>query len=99
MMRWSRIAAWGTCCALALGAPAGALGARLALGRYLAARGALKVGAVLMEEARFFGGDAAAVAVSLAPIYARLGDFRALTSLPASPLGRAERARAEWLRA
>ena len=32
--------------------------ARLALGRYLAARGALRPGAVLMEEARFFGGDA-----------------------------------------
>ena len=31
--------------------------ARLALGRYLAQRGALKVGAVLMEEARYFGGD------------------------------------------
>jgi len=136
MMRWSRIAAWGTCCVLALGASARALGAqrvlvargdsllragnaaaaeahyyeaarrrprdpaaRLALGRYLAARGALKVGAVLMEEARFFGGDAATVAASLAPVYTRLGDFRALTSLPSSPLGPAERARAEWLRA
>jgi hypothetical protein len=72
--------------------------ARLALGRYLAARGALKVGAVLMEEARFFGGDAREVAASLAPVYVRLGDFRALSSLPSSPLGPAERARAEWLR-
>jgi hypothetical protein len=71
--------------------------ARLALGRYLAARGALKVGAVLMEEARFFGGDAAEVARALAPVYARLGDYRALDALPATPLGRAERARVEWL--
>lgn len=73
--------------------------ARLALGRYLAARGALKVGAVLMEEARFFGGDPREVALALAPVYGRLGDFRALASLPSSPLGSTERARADWLRA
>lgn len=73
--------------------------ARLALGRYLAARGALKVGAVLMEEARFFGGDPAQVARELAPVYARMGDYRALAMLPSSPLGEAERARADWLRA
>src|SRR5581483_3952950 len=36
--------------------------ARLALGKYLAERGALKVGAVLMEEARYFGGDPGVVA-------------------------------------
>jgi len=72
--------------------------ARLALGRYLAARGALKVGAVLMEEARFFGGDARAIARDLAPVYARLGDYRALDGLPGTPLGSAERARVEWLR-
>jgi hypothetical protein len=73
--------------------------ARLALGRYLAARGALKVGAVLMEEARFFGADPALVARELAPVYARIGDYRALATLPASPLSPAERARAEWMRA
>jgi hypothetical protein len=73
--------------------------ARLALGRYLAARGALKVGAVLMEEARFFGGDPQEVALALAPVYTRLGDFRALASLPSSPLGATEKARADWLRA
>lgn len=72
--------------------------ARLALGRYLAARGALKVGAVLMEEARYFGGDAKLVASQLAPIYARLGDYRALASLPGSELPYAERARAEHLK-
>lgn len=72
--------------------------ARLALGRYLAARGASKIGATLLEEARFFGSDPAQVARELAPVYARMGDWRALAQLPASPLGPAERARAEWLR-
>ena len=73
--------------------------ARLALGRYLAARGALKVGAVLMEEARYFGGDARAVAVQLAPVYTRLGDGRALAALPGTPLSTGERLRATWLQA
>lgn len=72
--------------------------ARLALGKYLAERGALKVGAVLMEEARYFGGDPGVVARELAPVYARLGEYGALASLPASPLPYAERVRAEWLR-
>jgi len=72
--------------------------ARLALGRYLAARGALRIGAVLMEEARYFGADPKTVAVYLAPVYAQLGDFRALVGLPNTPLHNAERSRAEWLR-
>ena len=72
--------------------------ARLALGRYLAARGAWRVGAVLMEEARFFGGDPKSVALHLAPVYERLGDYRALASLPGSSLPYADRARADWLR-
>ncbi|MDQ6888574.1 MAG: hypothetical protein M3068_14995 [Gemmatimonadota bacterium] len=72
--------------------------ARLALGRYLAGRGAWKVGAVLMEEARYFGGDAGMVAGELAPVYARLGDFGALAALPASRLSTPERLRAQWLR-
>lgn len=71
--------------------------ARLALGKYLASRGALRVGAVLMEEARYFGADQAEVARALAPVYQALGDYAALASLPASPLPYAERARAEWL--
>ena len=71
--------------------------ARLALGKYLASRGALRVGAVLMEEARYFGGNAGQVARVLAPVYEALGDYAALASLPASPLPYAERARAEWL--
>lgn len=72
--------------------------ARLALGKYLAERGALRVGAVLMEEARYFGGDPALVARELAPVYERLGDWEALVTLPSSPLPYADRARAEWLR-
>jgi len=71
--------------------------ARLALGKYLASRGALRVGAVLMEEARYFGADAGDVARALAPVYQASGDYAALASLPASPLPYAERARAEWL--
>jgi hypothetical protein len=71
--------------------------ARLALGRYLASRGATRVGAVLIEEARFFGTSPAVAALHLAPLYTRLGDYKALALLPAAPLSGAERARAEWL--
>ncbi len=72
--------------------------ARLALGRYLAQRGALKVGAVLMEEARYFGGNAAQVATELAPVYARLGEYKHLVALPSSAVSLGERQRAEYLR-
>jgi hypothetical protein len=71
--------------------------ARLALGRYLASRGATRIGAVLIEEARFFGASPALAALHLAPLYARLGDYKALALLPAAPLSVGERARAEWL--
>jgi hypothetical protein len=71
--------------------------ARAALGRYLAARGALRIGAVLLEEARLFGGDTARIALSLAPIYGSLGDYRALASLPSSPLSASEQKRVRWL--
>lgn len=70
---------------------------RAALGRYLGARGAARVGAVLLEEARFFGGDPRAVASELVPLYRSLGDYRALVTLPASPLTMGERAQAAWL--
>ncbi|HEY8795514.1 MAG TPA: hypothetical protein VIM15_11280 [Gemmatimonadaceae bacterium] len=72
--------------------------ARLALGRYLAQRGALKVGAVLMEEARYFGGDPARIAIELAPVYQRLGEYNHLAALPASAVPYGERMRAEYLR-
>lgn len=73
--------------------------ARFALGRYLASRGALRVGAVLIEEGRQFGGDSAQAAALLAPIYARLEDFRALTRLRHAALAPGELARARWLEA
>jgi hypothetical protein len=71
--------------------------ARAALGRYLAARGALKVGVVLLAEARQFGGDPAVIARDLAPIYARLGDYASLARLLRSPLSPEERARVAML--
>lgn len=71
--------------------------ARAALGKYLAARSATRVGAVLLEEARFFGGDSAALARALVPLYHRLGDFKALDSLRPNVLTPAERFRAGWL--
>ena len=72
--------------------------ARLALGRYLAQRGALKVGAVLMEEARYFGSDPTRVALELAPVYQRLGEYNHLAALPANAVSYGERMRAEYLR-
>lgn len=74
-----------------------AAAARMALGRYVASRGAFRVGAVLLEEARLFGGDRQLIAEHLAPMYARLGDYRALATLPGTPLSGVERERAEWL--
>lgn len=73
--------------------------ARFALGEYLASRGASRVGAVLIEEARRFGGDSARAAALLAPIYARLEDFAALTQLAHARLAPGELARARWLQA
>jgi len=71
--------------------------ARAALGRYLAARGALRIGAVLLEEARLFGGDTTMIARALVPIYRSLGDWRSLAVLPKSPLSLAEGKRVRWL--
>ena len=67
---------------------------RAALGRYLAARGGVRAGAVLLEEAQFFGGDSAALARVLVPLYLRLRDFRALYDLKPNVLSGAERRRA-----
>jgi len=71
--------------------------ARAALGRYLAARGALIVGATLLEEARLFGGDTVSIARALVPIFGSLGNYRALSVLPGSPLSSAEQNRVRWL--
>jgi hypothetical protein len=71
--------------------------ARAALGKYLAARGGTRAGAVLLDEARFFGGDSASLARSLVPLFVRLGDYKELVALQPNVLTPAERARARWL--
>ena len=70
---------------------------RLALGRYLAARGATRIAAALLEEARQLGASPAAVAIHLAPLYTSLGAWQSLTNLPSAPLTSGERERATWL--
>jgi hypothetical protein len=71
--------------------------ARAALGKFLAARGGARAGAVLIDEARFFGGDSAALARALVPLYVRLGDYKELAALQPNVLTPAERLRARWL--
>jgi hypothetical protein len=71
--------------------------ARAQLGRFIASRGGTRAGAVLLEEARRFGGDSAEIARALAPLYMRLSDYKALAALAPSPLSVNERARAEYL--
>lgn len=70
---------------------------RAALGEWLASRGQVKSGAVLLEEARLFGGDARTIGLRLAAYYAWLRDWPSLVALPLSPLSAAERARAQAL--
>lgn len=72
--------------------------ARFALGSYLASRGATRVGSVLIEEARQFGGDPVRAATLLAPLYARSGNHAALLRLEGVNIPRGEMARARWLR-
>lgn len=71
--------------------------ARAALGEWLASRGQLRSGAVLLEEARLFGGEASAIAARLVHIYTWLGDWASLAALPAAPLVPAEKRRATAL--
>jgi hypothetical protein len=70
---------------------------RAALAGFLGAQGKAKVAVVLYEEARMFGGDPETIGRQLVPYYAYLGDWRALLTLPASPLTTTERRRAAWL--
>jgi hypothetical protein len=70
---------------------------RLALGRYIAARGAPRVGAVLIEEARRFGLAPEVAANHLGPLYERLGDYASLSRLEPSPVPPSERPRVRWL--
>lgn len=71
--------------------------ARAALGNWLASRGQLKSGSVLLEEARLFGGSAGAVGARLQHIYVWLRDWPSLAALPAPPLSPGEKARAAVL--
>jgi hypothetical protein len=70
---------------------------RAALGRFLAARGAVRVGAVLVEEAQFFGGDSAALSRVLVPMYVRSSSYAKLDSLRPNVLSSAEHKRVHWL--
>jgi hypothetical protein len=67
--------------------------ARAALGEWMASRGQLKAGAVLLEEARLFGGNAVAIAARLQHVYTWMRDWPSLSALPGSPLSPGERAR------
>lgn len=71
--------------------------ARVALGRYLVARGATRVGMTLLEEAIKFGGDATAIEPDLARAYLDAGEYRSLAALKS--VAPAERERAQWLAA
>jgi hypothetical protein len=71
---------------------------RGALGGLLASRGHLRIGAVLLEEARQFGGDAASINGRLAHRW--LGDWPALAALPTgAAYDGAEKERARWIAA
>ena len=71
---------------------------RAALGRYLAARGGTRAGAVLIEEAQFFGGDSVGLSRLLVPLFVRLADYESLERLnPPQVLSPVERRRAKWL--
>ncbi len=74
--------------------------ARGALGFFLASRGHLKVGAVLLEEARQFGGSALAIDARLAHIYPWYGAWNLVSQLPTvRSFDPAEHDRAHWLAA
>jgi len=73
--------------------------ARLALGRYLAERGATRVGVTLVEEAVQFGLARETAAPILAPMYDELEEYTDLLALPAGTVSAAERDRARWLAA
>jgi hypothetical protein len=71
--------------------------ARGALGMFLASRGKFRIGAVLLEEARQFGGDAAVIDARLARIYPWLGDWIAVAALKHYAASGPESDRAHWL--
>lgn len=69
---------------------------RAALGKYLASRGAFKVGATLLDEALAFGGDTTALSKLRAPVLQAANMWPDLAQLPHTPLTPAERQRAVW---
>lgn len=71
--------------------------ARGALGMFMVSRGRLKVGAVLLEEARRFGADATEIDPLLARVYTWLGDWPAIVALKHYAPAGALRERARWL--
>jgi len=71
--------------------------ARMALAKYLASRGAFKIGATLLDEAITFGADTAAVARLRAPALQAADEWVMLSHLARSPLTAAEKDRARWL--
>ena len=73
--------------------------ARGALGIFLASRGRFKIGAVLLEEARQFGGDPAVIDARLARIFVWNGDWTAIAALKHYAASGAEHDRAKWLAA
>lgn len=73
--------------------------ARGALGRFMAARGRLRVGAVLLGESRQFGGDASEIDPLLGRIYAWLGDWTSTAALRQYAAAGPLHERALWLAA
>ena len=72
---------------------------RAGLGMYLASRGHIKIGTVLLEEARKFGANAATVDGHLAQMYPWIGDWNSRAALGRNVLSAPERAQAKWLAA
>lgn len=71
--------------------------ARWALGRFLIARGATRIGMTLIDEAIQFGFDKRLAVATLEPVYMDLGEYQALDKLSPSPLSVSERALVRWL--
>jgi hypothetical protein len=71
--------------------------ARWSLGNFLIARGATRIGMVLVEEAMQFGFDKDRASRALAPVYLDVGEYRKLSALPGATVSAGERERARFL--
>jgi hypothetical protein len=74
-------------------------GLRAGLGMYLASRGHIKIGTVLLEEARKFGANVVLVDEHLAQMYPWINDWNSRAALSRTVLSAPERAQAKWLSA